>query len=734
MSATTAAGAPTVVVGGERLSLLGWLAGVDHKVVGAVYVIGGLAFLGLGGIEALLLRLQLARPGATLLTPEQYNQLFTMHGTTMIFLAAVPLLLGFANYLMPLMLGAAEVAFPRLNALSVWLYVFAGVFLNFSFLSAQAPDVGWFAYAPLTERPFSSNAGVDYWAAGMILLGASSIAGAVNLATTFLRLRCRGMSLTSAPMFAWMVFVQTLLILGALPALSGASLLLLIDRQLGAHFFDGRYPGAELIWQHLFWFFGHPEVYIVILPVFGMISEIVPVFSRKPLFGFGFLVASGIAIAFLSFLVWAHHMFAAGLSGAELAFFSAASMAIAVPTGVKIFNWLATMWQGTLRLRTPMLFAVGFIAMFVIGGLTGVSVAVVPFDWQATDTYYVVGHMHYVLFGGTILGIFAGLYYWFPKVTGRMLGEGLGRAHFWLTLIGMNLAFLPMHWLGLEGMPRRVWTYPNFSDWSFWNAVETVGATLIVLGTAALVVNIVRSLRVGTIAGADPWDAWTLEWSVPSPPPPGNFVLAPVVRSRRPLWDLKHPDLADPPRAAGDDSWLSRIRPSTLAMLLFIGSEAVFFGSVITAYIAARPLVEAKALLDVPRTLLFSLFLFSSSGTMVLADRSAARRRLWLLATFALGAVFLAGQGSEWLRLIQADRLTPNASLFGSGFFTLTGLHGAHVFVGLIAIGALVLLTRRADFARRGEGALAAVSVYWHFVDAVWVAIFSLVYLWTLLA
>jgi len=725
---------PSIVVGEERLSLLSWFAGVDHKIVGALYLVGGLTFFVLGGLEALLIRLQLAQPGARLLTPEQYDQLFTMHGTTMIFLAAVPLLFGFGNYLVPLMLGAPEVAFPRLNALSVWLYLFAGILLNFSFLSAQAPDVGWFAYAPLTERPFSSGPGVDYWAAGMILLGASSIAGALNLATTFLRLRCRGMSLTSAPMFTWMVFVQMVLILGALPALSGAALLLLMDRQLGAHFFDGQYAGAALIWQHLFWFFGHPEVYIVILPVFGMISEIIPVFSRKPLFGFGFLVASGIAIAFLSFLVWAHHMFAAGLSGAELTFFSAASMAIAVPTGVKIFNWLATLWGGTLRLRTPLLFALGFIGMFVIGGLTGVSVAVVPFDWQATDSYYVVGHMHYVLFGGTILGVFAGLYYWFPKVTGRLLGEGLGRVHFWTTLVGMNLAFLPMHWIGLEGMPRRVWTYPNVADWGLWNLVETIGASLIVIGTLVLGVNIARSLRRGAVAGPDPWDAWTLEWSVPSPPPPGNFAAAPAVRSRRPLWDLKHPDRADPPRATGDEGWLARLRPSTLAMFLFIGSEAIFFGSVIVAYIAARPVIEAKAILDVPRTFLFSLFLFSSSATMVLADRAVARRRLWLLATLALGAIFLAGQGSEWLRLLQADRLTPSASLFGSGFFTLTGLHGMHVLVGLVAIGAVTLLTRRPDFARRGRGGLEAVSVYWHFVDAVWVVIFSLVYLWTLFA
>jgi cytochrome c oxidase subunit 1/cytochrome c oxidase subunit I+III len=731
MTATTAA--PTVVVGGERLSLFAWFAGVDHKVVGALYLLGGFAFFVIGGIEALMMRLQLARPMATLLTPEQYDQLFTMHGTTMIFLAAVPLLLGFANYLLPLMLGAREVAFPRLNALSVWLFLFAGIFLNFSFLSAQAPDVGWFAYAPLTERAFSSHAGVDYWAGGMILLGASSVAGALNLAVTFLRLRCPGMSLTTAPMFAWMVFVQTTLILGALPALSGAALLLLIDRQLGAHFFDGRYQGAELIWQHLFWFFGHPEVYIVILPVFGMISEIVPVFARKPLFGFGALIASGIAIALLSFSVWAHHMFAAGISIPELTFFSAASMAIAVPTGVKVFNWLATLWGGTLRFRMPLVFALGFISMFVIGGLTGVSVAVVPFDWQATDTYYVVGHMHYVLFGGTILGLFAGLYYWFPKMTGRFLDERLGRVHFWALLVGMNLAFLPMHWLGLQGMPRRVWTYPNLGDWALWNLVETVGAVLIAVGLGALAVNVVRSLRHGVLAGPDPWDAWTLEWSVPSPPPPGNFAELPAVRSRRPLWDRKHPEAADPPRAPGDEAWLTRPRITTLAVLLFVASEAVFFGSVIVAYIASRPVAEAKALLDVPRTFVFSLFLFASSGTMVLADRSASRRGLWLLATLGLGAVFLTGQGLEWWRLLQADRLTPAASLFGSGFFTLTGLHGMHVLLGLIAIAVVTLLTRRVS-AVRGQGAVEGVSVYWHFVDAVWVVIFSLVYLWTLLA
>ena len=524
----------------------GVLRTVDHKDVGILYVLTGLAFLVVGGIEALVLRIQLTTPDARIVDPSTYDQLFTMHGLTMIFLVAVPLLVGMANYVVPLMIGAEDVAFPRLNALSLWLTVFGGVVLYASFVAGGAPDAGWFAYAPLTERVRATGTGMDYYVFGLAVSGAGTIIGAINLAVTILLMRCEGMSLGRMPMFVWMVLITSVLILGAYPILSSALVMLLVDRQLGGRFFDPVGGGNATLWQHLFWSFGHPEVYIVVLPAFGMISEIVPVFSGKPLFGYRFVAASGVAIAFLSFSVWAHHMFAVGLGDAENAFFSAASMLIAVPTGVKIFNWLATMWRGHIRLELPMVFAMGFISTFVIGGLTGVSLAVVPIDLYVTDSYYVVGHLHYVLFGGTVMAIFAGLYYWFPKVTGRLLGRRLGFAHFWLTYAGLTLAFLPMHWLGVQGMPRRVWTYPAGLGWEWSNLVATVGAFAIAAGTLALLVNVVRSLRDGDPVADDPWDAFTLEWATSSPPPPHNFDVPPAVRGKRPLWDRKHPGREDP--------------------------------------------------------------------------------------------------------------------------------------------------------------------------------------------
>jgi cytochrome c oxidase subunit I len=519
---------------------------VDHKDIGVLYVLMGLAFLVIGGVEALLLRAQLSSSGLRLLDPSAYDQIFTMHGITMIFLVAIPLLIGFANYVVPLQIGADDVAFPRLNALSFWLTLFGGALLYLSFLAGGAPDAGWFAYAPLTEPAHAVGTGIDWYIFGLAVGGAGTIIGAINLAVTILLLRCPGMVMGRVPMFTWMVLVTSILILGAYPILTSGLVMLLVDRQLGGRFFDPAGGGNAVLWQHLFWSFGHPEVYIVVLPAFGMISEIIPVFSGKPLFGYRFVAASGIAIGALSFSVWAHHMFAVGLGDAENAFFSATSMLIAIPTGVKVLNWIATMWRGHIRLAMPMVFALGFIATFVIGGLTGVSLAVVPLDLYTTDSYYVVGHLHYVLFGGTLMAVLAGLYYWFPKVTGRLLGHGLGLAHFWLTLTGLTLAFLPMHWLGLQGMVRRIWTYPPGLGWEWSNQVATAGAFITALGVVVLAVNVARSLRSGEPAGDDPWDAYTLEWATTSPPPSYNFEQQPSVRGKRPLWDRKHPDRMDP--------------------------------------------------------------------------------------------------------------------------------------------------------------------------------------------
>jgi cytochrome c oxidase subunit I len=524
---------------------VGWLRTVDHKEIGALYLAMGLGMFAIGGVEALVIRAQLAVPQNGLVDPQTYNAIFTMHGITMLLLSAVPIVVGFMNFLVPLMIGAPDVAFPRLNALSFWLSLLGGLLVYFSFIAGGPPDAGWFAYPPLSDRAFAGR-GMDYYVLGLAVNGAGTIVGAINIAATILLLRCPGMSITRLPLFVWMSLVTSLLILGGYPALSGGLVMLLADRLLGAHFFDASAGGDPVLWQHVFWFFGHPEVYIVILPAFGMISEIIPVFSGKPIFGYRFVAGSSVAIGFLSFSVWAHHMFAVGLPDAETVFFSAASFLIAVPTGVKVLNWVATMIGGRLRFTTAMLFAVGFVATFVIGGLTGVSLAVVPLDWQFTDSYYVVAHMHYVLFGGVIFGAFAGTYYWFPKMTGRLLSERLGKVHFSLVFIGFHMTFLPQHWLGLAGMARRMFTYAADTGWGPLNLVSSIGAAVMTAGVLVFLWNLAVSLRSGEIAGDDPWDAWTLEWATTSPPPPENFATAPVVRSRRPLWDRKHPDQKDP--------------------------------------------------------------------------------------------------------------------------------------------------------------------------------------------
>ena len=536
--------ATTVSPAAEPIPISGlsaWLMTTDHKRIGILYMASGVVFFIIGGLLALLMRLQLAQPNAAVLTNAQYNQIFTMHGTTMIFLVVMPLSVGLGNFLVPLMIGARDMAFPKLNALGYWLFLFAAVFLYSSFVFGGAPDKGWFSYAPLTELPFSSTPGMTFWALAVIMLGIASTTSAINFIVTVAILRADGMELSRIPLFVWMTVVNSFLAVFAFPSLTVAALLLLFDRLLHTHFFLPGQGGNALLWQHLFWFFGHPEVYILILPAFGAVSEIVPVFSGKRLFSYKTVILSGVVIGVLGFTVWAHHMFATGMPPLVLTIFAADSFLIAVPTGVKIFAWLATMWDGQLRLSTPMLFAIGLIALFTIGGLSGVQLAMIPLDWQLTDTYYVVGHIHYVLFGGAIFGLFAALYYWFPKMTGRLLDERLGKWHFWLMFIGMNMVFMPMHILGVLGMPRRVYTYAPGLGWDGWNLLMTVGAFVVATSILIFLVNYFQTMGRPATAPADPWDGFTLEWLTPSPPPYYNFETLPVVASPRPAWDLKKP-------------------------------------------------------------------------------------------------------------------------------------------------------------------------------------------------
>ena len=511
---------------------------VDHRYVGILYMFSALVFFIVGGAEAMVMRAQLSLPNLKLLTPDLYNQIFTMHGTTMIFLVVMPVLMGFGVYLVPLMIGAEEMAFPRLNATAFWLQVAGGLLLYLSFVTGQAPNAGWFSYAPLTEKPYSPGPGMDFWAIAILLIAASIIAAAINFIVTIATGRIEGMTIRRLPLFVWMNLVNSVMILFALPPLAAALVMLLSDRLLHARFFDAAQGGSPLLWQHYFWIFGHPEVYIMVLPAFGMISEIIPVFSRKSIFGYPFMASSTVAIAFLSYGVWAHHMFAVALGRAFLSVFAAASMLIAVPTGVKIFNWSATMLGGSIRFTTSMMFAVAFLLEFTIGGLSGMAFATVPVDWQMTDTYFVVAHIHYVLFGGTIFALFAATYYWYPKMTGKLLDETLGRFHFWFVIVGFNMTFFVQHFLGLLGMPRRVYTYGNVPWWGPLNLVSTIGAGILAFGVLIFVANILISLQFGKAAGEDPWNAWTLEWA-------SRAAVPVAVRSRRPLWDLKNPGTPD---------------------------------------------------------------------------------------------------------------------------------------------------------------------------------------------
>jgi cytochrome c oxidase subunit I len=802
-----------VVPAAEGRGLVSWLTTVDHKRIGLLYGTSALAFFLIAGTEALLMRLQLARPDGQLVGAQRFNELFTMHGTSMVFLAVMPLSVAFFNYLIPLMIGARDVAFPRLNAFSYWVFLMGGLFLNASWLTGTPPDAGWFGYAPLTTRPFSAGPHSDFWLLGLVFLGTSSILGSLNFLATILNLRAPGMTFLRLPIFVWTTLVTNVLILLAFPPITVALIFLMFDRFFGTSFYIPSGGGSPLLWQHLFWIFGHPEVYILILPAMGIVSEVLPTFSRKPLFGYPSMVYATALIGFLGFGVWAHHMFAVGMGPIADSAFSLTTMLIAIPTGIKIFNWLSTLWGGSLRLRTPFCFAAAFIAMFTIGGLSGIMHASPPVDLQQTDSYFVVAHFHYVLFGGMVLGLFAGIYYWFPKTTGRLLDERLGQIHFWLILIGFNLTFFPMHFLGLMGMPRRIYTYAPGLGWDFWNLVATVGAVLQAVSLLVFLANVGRSLRRGAVAGPDPWDGRTLEWALPSPPPEYNFAVLPTVLRRDALWLTKHPDargrgLADlralvtpvgPIHMPAPSHWplltalaitvlvagallhlgvvivgglltllavlafATELVPAPasdggahagdahedphigatgldhrkLGIWIFIGSECLFFGTLISTYMVYRGRsLEGPYphdILNVPLITVSTFILLMSSLTMVLGvasiqDRDVRGARRWLLATAALGCLFLAGQVFEFRHFVN-EGLGLTTNLFAATFYVMVGFHGAHVTVGVIWLSTLWYLLTRSRLGARDEALVDMAGLYWHFVDVVWIAIFTLVYL-----
>jgi cytochrome c oxidase subunit I+III len=592
----------------DRHGLIGFFTSVDHKRVGMRYIYTSFFFFFVAGLLALVMRAQLAKPNGVVVGPDLFNQLFTMHGTTMIFLFNTPVLAGFGNYLLPMMIGARDMAFPRLNAFSYWIFLFAGIFIYTSFVIGKAPNGGWFSYVPLTSATYSPGVNLDFWGLGVIFVGISTTAGAVNFIVTAFKMRAPGMAINQLPIFVWSIIGMAFMIIFSVPVLTVAAGLLESDRLFGTAFYDPTRGGSALLYQHLFWFWGHPEVYILFLPATGMVSAIIPVFSRRRLEGYFWVASSLIAVAFISFGVWVHHMFATGLPSAAMGVFSAASLVIALPSAIQYFAWIATMWEGKIKFEPPMLFALGFMVIFLLGGITGIMVSSMPFDWQATDSYFIVAHLHYVLNGAVVFPIFGAMYYWLPKMTGRMLNARLGKWSFWIMFIFFNVSFFPMHVLGLRGMPRRVYTYQSWLGWNWLNMIASVGAAVFGIGTGLTLINVLWSRKHGAIAGDNPWRADTLEWSTSSPPPDYNFAAVPIIASRHPLWDQQPlplgtsgPELAteslgatgaaqrQTPITGGLDaspeSGMVVPQPSALPIMLAFGIAVFFAGLLVSAQI-----------------------------------------------------------------------------------------------------------------------------------------------------
>ncbi len=807
----------------------GWFCTVDHKSIGIRYLVTAFIFLLLGGSEALVMRAQLALPNETLLTPQQYDQLFTMHGVTMIFLYALPVLSGFSNYLWPLVLGSRDMAFPRLNALSYWVFLGAGLLLYASFPRGQGADAGWFNYVPLASANYDPGPNIDVYALGMVLLGISTTVGAANFVVTFLRMRAAGMSVARLPILIWGTLTASCANLLAVPSVSLAFFMLWLDRNAGAHFFDVAADGRPLLWQHLFWIFAHPWVYVVVLPAMGIVSEALPTFCRRPIAAYAAVALSTVATMLIGFEVWLHHMFATGLPPLALAFFGAASMLISVPSAIAVFAWIATIWTGRPVFKTPFYYFAGFVLMFTVGGVSGVMTAAVPLDWQLTDTYFVVAHLHYVLLGINVFPVLGGLVYWFPKFTGRLMNERFGKWTFWVLFVGFNLGFFPMHISGLLGMPRRVYTYPADMGWNTSNLLTSIGAFVFAIGIAMFIGNALVSLRRGAHAGANPWDASGLEWSTSSPPPPYNFAVLPSVNSRDPLWSadasgprpgyllhrgrealgvspmtgepdviLKMPDDSWAPFvlgvaatavfvalllhsatstafaalvcAAALVAWLwprrelgqrepfapqpapsndTRTADDSLALpvgsagehaggwwgvLTLVVTEAALFGYLIFSYLylasQSPRLWPPDGLPKLGASSLNTVLLLSSSAFVWLAGALVRRARtvpaFWAMAAaIALGAAFVGIQFKEW----HERPYGLSSNLYGSLYFTITGFHMAHVIAGLIMLCWLAVWIARGYFDGRRDAALNIGGLYWHFVDVVWLFIFSVLYL-----